>query len=375
MNGLKSIININNKYKYLYDIMSNVLKENDGITCHFPADMLENDKLLQTIMKNMENNMKGMDPNKIIKKIDRLYNNQMMNPVKLRMVGLIIEGIPLQFLKNIKIPIGTHYAMLQDASVLSGVIGFLVDIPQCTHCWGIGHKWQWCKEKKNEENAKRKQLNKLCNDGTISIQQKKKQWNEYSPKRYCKKCHKRGHNGNECTSKDLKCGICTGAHESIKCAKCPVIRKLITLYQKSIAMMDDGISIERIKEIDNDNILKYVSGNKYRQNQSQQMNSSSIDRGGNNNNNNNKKEEKKDDENNDDLSMQNNHNNPASNNSSIQPRLPTQQTQLTMDQTSVFDAMEHGTNNEIDQEFDDDLGHINKMMNTDGGPPIKKRKK
>ena len=376
MDELKKIINIDEKYKKLYDIFNEILKDNDGITCHFPTDMLENDKILQNIMKYLNDMMDGMDPNKIITKIDRLYKNQVMNPTKLRMVGLIIEDIPLQYLKNVKIPIGTEYAILQDSSVLSGVIGFLVDIPQCTHCWEIGHKWKWCDKRKKEINNKRILVEKLYNEKKMTKKQRNKELNEFSPKRYCKKCHKKGHNGKECTNiRNLKCGICSGPHESIKCAKCPVIRKLIKLYQKAIIMRDDGVSIKEIKKMNNDSILKYVKGDNglHHQQLLQSMTSSTIDRGGNNNNNN-KNEENKDDMNNDDLSMQSNHNSSAN----LSSTSITQPTIHTNEDKSLLSAIGSNTNNEIDPHFADnqlqsDDDYITRT-NTANGPPPKKRK-
>ena len=382
MNGLEYIINKDNKYKNLYNILVDILKDNDGITIHFPPDMVASDKLLQNIENEYYDAIKrlnGMDPTKIITKIDRLYDNEMINPTKLRMVGLIIEGVPLQYLKNIKVPIGTEYAMLQDSSVLSDVVKFLVDIPQCTHCWSIGHKWKWCKSRQHEINENRKNVDKLYNEKKMQKKERNIRWNK-PPERYCKKCNKRGHNGRDCKSKNRKCGICSGQHESIKCAKCPVIKKLIKLYQKAVVMRDDGVSIENIKKINNYNILKYVSGgNKLHQQQlSQSMSVSTVDRGGTDSNNNNKKEENKDDSDDNVLSLQTNHNSSANNTMvSTSPFIPTSQTQIPSQAAQgILNAVQHGNNKEMDQHFDQqfDDDTIRNRRASINGPPIKKHK-
>ena len=217
------------------------------------------------------------------------------------------------------------------------------------------------------------ELDTACNKNEITVKQRNKQWNEYSPKRYCKKCHKRGHNGKDCKSnkKKYKCGICNGSHESIKCAKCPVIRKLIKLYQKAVTMMDDGATIDNIKKMENYEILNYISGDnqKYHQHLSQTLDPSSIDRGGGNTNSNDEKEEKKNDMNNDDIMMQNDHDNSATI-SSIPTLQPTQPTQ---DKSALL-SLQGGTVHEIDKNYDENDDDTVLKGDTMGAPPKKRHK-
>ena len=380
MRGLKYIRNIDKKYNDLYNILLEVLRDNDGITVHFPPDMVASDKYLQNIMKSYEETVDGMDPNKIITKIDRLYDNEMINPTKLRMVGLIIEDVPLQYLKNIKIPIGTEYALLQDSSVLSDVIKFLVDIPQCTHCWAIGHKWKWCKERNKEIREKRNNADKLYNENKMQKKERNKIWNE-PPKRYCKKCHNRGHNGKDCYSKVKKCGICLGPHESIKCAQCPVIKKLITLYQKATIMRDDGALIENIRKMDNFNIMKYDSGGNalHQQKLSQSMTASTVDRGGTDNMDENKNEENNNDLNDNELSLQINHNNSANNSLNPTTSSKVSQASISASDKGILKDVQINNNNEFNSHYDDSQVNDDEravFADTLGGtePPSKKRK-
>ena len=136
-------------------------------------------------------------------------------------------------------------------------------------------------------------------------------------------------------------------------------------------MRDDGATIKNIKRMDNNEILKYTSGDneKFRQQLSQALSASTIDRGGSGGQENDEKDENKENMNKDDNIMQENHNNPAKISSTISPI-----TQPTKQDDEAMNAFQGGTNKEVDKNYEEDDDQDVLNQGTLGGPPRKKHK-
>ena len=236
--------------------------------------------------------------------IRRLWNNEAgSKSIKTDKVELVFDNIPLSYLRNIQIPLGNTVAMLQDASILSEVQQFIADIPQCTHCWKLAHKYKKCEERNDAINQHKKKIENELKNGEIDEKQKEEKLQKWHIKRYCKKCGKKGHNARDCRNQQSHCAICDGNHASIKSAGCPAVRTLIKLFRNARMMQQDGHTIDSIKGHNNRTILLYdkkrVLGNDNGKSQQlhdlqrkgKSLSPAEVDRGGKNDNNNNKKEE------------------------------------------------------------------------------------
>ena len=280
-----------------------------------------------------------------IKSIKRLWNNKSYSKsVKTDKVEIIFDNIPLSYLRNIQIPLGNTVALLQDASILTEVQKFISEIPQCTHCWKLAHKYKKCEERNEQINNYRKTMEDKVKNDEIDEKQKEINIKEYHPKRYCKKCNKKGHRARDCKIQQLCCAICGGNHASIKSADCPAVRTLIKLYRNARMMQQDGFSLDKIKGHRNYTILQYEKNRVLpkQNNQQQQLhnlahqyNPSEIDRGGNVNGDDNKK---------DDNEIKNNDDNDVNmNNGSQTPLTPV------TDQDSFADKQGYHTADEINK--------------------------
>ena len=239
------------------------------VDINIPLEYKEKDEdgNIVSIMEILAGKVGEIVHDKSIQTVVRILDTEEEKIKKTDKISFMVDNISPYYFRDINIYIGLKKTeILVEDDMKKKIDDFFKKVKKCNYCHLLGHSTHTCRNKRDKIKCNNKILKQKVDNKEMGVFQMEREQRTWYPPPICRECGQEGHRSslmNQCKN-DKKCLWCEGSHATRLSLNCPLMKKLLLLYNNAMKMKMAGEDISKWKNID---ILRYDEWKKVRDEQ------------------------------------------------------------------------------------------------------------